>query len=70
MVPGPGRGRDYAHPVWHVHKGLDDRYEEHKPVLQWKERKVILPKEARYSPAREALEWRMERLREAEGECA
>ena len=68
MVPGPGgRSRDYAQPVWHVHKDLDDRYEEHKSVLQWKGRKVILPKESRYAPSREALDWRMERLREMEG---
>lgn len=66
MVPGPGRGRNYTQPIWHVHKGLDDRYEEHKAVLQWKGRKVILPNEPKFAPARDSLEWRMERLRDME----
>ncbi len=66
MVPGPGRGKDYKHPIWHVHRQLDDRYEEHKAVLKWNRRKVIPPTETRYSPCREGLEWRMDRLREVE----
>lgn len=67
IVPGPGRGQNYQRPMWHVRKGLDDRFEEHKPVLELKHRSVILPAESRYTPSREGLEWRMERLRAEEG---
>lgn len=63
IVPGPGRGGNYQRPVWHVCAGLDDRFEEHKPVLDLKNRSVILPAERRYAPCREALDWRMDKLR-------
>lgn len=66
LVPGPGRGQNYHRPVWHVHKGLDNRFEEHKAVLELHNRSVILPSEARYAPCREALEWLMDLKRKAE----
>ena len=66
LVPGPGHGSDYSRPIWHVRKGLDDRFREHQPVIELKHRSVILPDERRYAPDRTGLEWRMEKLRAAE----
>jgi len=70
LVPGPGRGSDFSRPIWHVRKGLDNRFREHQPVLELKHRSVILPDERRYAPGREGLEWRMETLRQAEKDAA
>lgn len=70
LAPGPGQGRNYAQPVWHVRSGLDDRLEEHKPVIELKGRRVIMPLEARYAPGKEGLDWRMERLKSDTWEMA
>jgi len=63
IAPGPGRGSDYQRPVWHVRQGLDDRFEEHRPVLELKGKTVILPAQPRYNPARDSLDWRMATLK-------
>ncbi len=63
IAPGPGRGRDYQHPIWHVRPGLDDRFEEHRPVLELKNKTVILPAQPRYAPTKEAIDWRVGHLR-------
>ncbi len=62
IAPGPGRGRNYQQPIWHVRKGLDDRLEEHRPVLELKNKTVILPTQPRYAPTAESLDWRMAKL--------
>jgi len=62
LAPGPGRGGDYSRPIWHVRKGLDARFEEHRAVLEIKEKSVILPRDRQYAPSRASLEWRMARL--------
>lgn len=64
MSPGPGPRRNYARPIWHVCKYLDERIEGHKGILKLKGTKVIMPGKERWYPKREALERRMEMLRE------
>jgi len=64
LAPGPGgRGSDYTHPVWHVRKGLDERFEEHRTVLELRGKTVIPPRDGHFIPARDSLDWRMEQLR-------
>ena len=60
IAPGP----DYR---WHIHRSLDDRVPDFANLVRLNERELILPKEARFYPKREALEWRLERMRSAEG---
>lgn len=64
IAPGPGRGLDYQHPIWIVKNGLDDRFEEHRPVLELRHKTVILPSQLSYAPSRDAIDWRVERLKE------
>lgn len=65
MSPGPGRSGDYDKPIWHVKEGLSSRIEGQREVLALRNEFVILPADARLRPKREALERRMELLREA-----
>jgi putative restriction endonuclease len=58
IAPGP----DYR---WHIHRALDDRVPDFAHLVRLKGRELILPKEARFYPKREALEWRLERMRNA-----
>ncbi len=62
IAPGPGRGKNYRRPIWHVRKGLDDRLEEHRSVLDLRHRDIILPNEQRYAPSSEGQDWRMGQL--------
>jgi len=62
LAPGPGRGGDYKRPVWHLRPGLDNRLEEHRAVLELKGRTVLLPHDQSCLPAREGMDWRMDRL--------
>lgn len=48
---------------WHVSKVLDRRIPEYEPLVRLHGQPLILPNELRYSPKRESLAWRMERLR-------
>jgi len=63
VAPGPGRGRDYSHPVWLVSPFLNSRLEAHRFCIAFKDQSVILPREERHRPAREGLDWRAARLR-------
>ncbi len=56
IAPGP----DYR---WHVHPGLDDRVADFAGLVRLKGRELLLPKERRFYPKKEALEWRLERMR-------
>jgi putative restriction endonuclease len=57
IAPGP----DFR---WHVSKALDRRIPDFRALCDLDGSEVLLPSEARMYPKREALEWRMERLRD------
>ncbi len=63
IAPGPGRGGDYSRPVWLVSQLLDDRLEAHRACVEHRGRFVILPREERHCPSREAIVWRAGHLR-------
>ncbi len=63
VAPGPGRGGDYRRPVWLVSPLLDDRLEAHRACVEHRGRCVILPREERHHPSREAIIWRAQHLR-------
>lgn len=48
---------------WHVSFALDARIPDFAGLVSLEGMPVILPREPRYAPKRESLEWRMERLR-------
>jgi len=49
--------------VWRTAPCRDDRLEGHKELLQLEGRSVLLPREKRFWPADDGLQWRAERLR-------
>ncbi len=49
--------------TWKVTPCLDDRLEGHKELLKLEGRSVLLPREKRFWPSDEAMQWRLERLR-------
>ena len=55
IAPGPDL-------CWHVSSMLDDRIADYAMLLAIKGKPLLPPTEARYSPKREALQWRIERL--------
>jgi hypothetical protein len=65
ISPGPGPRKAYDHPRWYVRKGLDDRIEGQRELLELKNRPVILPGDVRLKPKPEALDRRMDLLAEA-----
>jgi putative restriction endonuclease len=69
LAPGPGRGKNYQRPIWHVCSELDNRLEEHRTVLELKGRAVLIPQEHRYAPSKEGLDWRMEQLKRGSTEA-
>lgn len=56
IAPGP----DYR---WHVSATLDERIADYGMLLAIAGKSLFLPTEVRHAPKREALEWRMARLR-------
>jgi putative restriction endonuclease len=56
IAPGPDL-------LWHVSRMLDDRVADYAMLLAIDKRSLFLPNERRYAPKREALEWRIARLR-------
>lgn len=56
IAPGP----DLA---WHVSPSLDPRIPDYAVLVSLEGKALLLPRELRFSPKREALDWRMERLR-------
>ncbi|MFZ4397821.1 MAG: HNH endonuclease [Kiritimatiellia bacterium] len=65
IAPGPANGSDYGDLRWHVRKGLDAEIEGQREVLQLTGKTVILPRDARLRPKREAVDRRMAMLTEA-----
>ncbi len=55
IAPGPDL-------KWHVSTILDDRLADNRPLLELDGKSLILPKEQAYSPKKESLEWRVNRL--------
>lgn len=51
--------------IWRVATCLDDRIEGHKELLKLKGRSVLVPRETKFWPSDEAMQWRLERLRES-----
>lgn len=49
--------------VWRTAPCLDDRLEGHKELLKLEGRSVLVPREKRFWPSDEGLQWRAERLR-------
>ncbi len=47
---------------WHVSRSLDDRIEGQRDLLDLKYRTILLPRDTRYSPKKDSLEWRQVRL--------
>jgi putative restriction endonuclease len=56
IAPGPDL-------LWHVSPTLDDRVADYAMLLAIDKKSLFLPNERRYAPKREALEWRIARLR-------
>ena len=56
IAPGP----DFR---WHVSQTLDSRVPDYRMLLDLHERPLFLPVEPKMYPKREALEWRIERMR-------
>ena len=65
LAPGPGPRKAYDRPRWYVRKGLDDRIEGQRELLELRSRPVILPSDTRLWRKAEALERRMDMLAEA-----
>lgn len=65
IAPGPARGDRYDDLRWHVRKDLDERIEGQREVLRLRNKTVILPGDGRLRPKREAVDRRMELLRDA-----
>jgi predicted restriction endonuclease len=63
IAPGPSRGNDYTKPIWLVSPLLDNRLEAHRACIEYKDRRIILPREERHHPSSCALAWRAEHLR-------
>lgn len=55
IAPGPDL-------KWHVSKSLDDRIADNEPLVALDGRALLLPKDARFRPDPEALEWRLAQL--------
>lgn len=51
--------------IWRVATCLDDRIEGHKELLKLEGRSVLVPREKRFWPSDEAMQWRLERLKES-----
>jgi hypothetical protein len=49
--------------VWRVNPRLDDRIEGQRNLVKLADRPVIPPREKKFLPATEALEWREQRLK-------
>ncbi|CAN7419500.1 HNH endonuclease [Acidovorax sp. LjRoot117] len=56
IAPGPDL-------CWHVSPMLDERIADHARLTSLKGKKLLLPSQSRFVPKREALVWRLERLR-------
>lgn len=48
---------------WHVSPSLDSRIPDFAVLVALEEKPILLPREGRFAPKREALEWRMDCLR-------
>lgn len=55
IAPGPDL-------KWHVSKVIDNRIADNAVLLDLEGRDIILPKDERFRPRKDALEWRMEGL--------
>ena len=56
IAPGPDL-------KWHVSPALDRRVPDFRVFTEIEGQRLFLPREPRFAPKREALEWRIERLR-------
>jgi putative restriction endonuclease len=52
---------------WHVSSLVDERIADNAVLINLKNKPLILPADLRMAPKREVLEWRLERLREYQG---
>ncbi len=48
--------------VWHVSELLDRRIRDHQPVYDLESQKILMPRQAKFHPKNEGLNWRMGRL--------
>ncbi len=55
IAPGPDM-------QWHVAKTLDVRIADHQPLLELKGKPLLLPRDRKFYPDRDALKWRLDRL--------
>jgi len=65
IAPGPATVGNYDDLRWFVRKGLDGEIEGQREVLQLADKTVIMPRDVRLRPKREAVERRMAMLEEA-----
>lgn len=50
---------------WIISERLDERFAEHKPILELNKQSIIGPNDQRFMPDKESLEWRVEFLKDA-----
>jgi putative restriction endonuclease len=48
--------------LWHISGCIDRRFAENEPLLRLEGKELVLPREKRFSPKRQYLEWRMDNL--------
>lgn len=65
IAPGPARGKAYDDLRWHIRDGMNERIEGQREVMRLRNKTVILPSDFHLQPKREAVDRRMELLREA-----
>jgi hypothetical protein len=50
---------------WHVHKGIDDRIDTHRALIDLHGKEIIPPHDSRFAPKKSSLQWREQRMRVA-----
>jgi putative restriction endonuclease len=47
---------------WHISGCMDRRFAENEPLLRLEGKELVLPREKRFAPKKQYLEWRMDNL--------
>ena len=47
---------------WHISRCIDRRFAENEPLLRLEGKELVLPRERRFTPKKQYLEWRMDNL--------
>jgi len=65
IAPGPASETAYDDLHWYIRDGMNERIEGQREVMRLRNKTVILPNDLRLQPKREAVDRRMELLKEA-----